>query len=65
MKPIFKISSNKWYGRFWPPERKKIKLMQALVDYQTPKLEKKLRKAVKDNLLYGKPLPTYKDWNKK
>lgn len=51
------IKSNKWYGRFWPPERRKIKFMQALYDYHAPEIEKKVSKAWSDHIIYGKPLP--------
>jgi len=53
-----KIKSKKWYGWFWPPERKKIKLMQAILDYKMPEIEKKTRKAIHDHLALGKPLPS-------
>jgi site-specific DNA-cytosine methylase len=36
MKP--KIKSNKWYGRFWPPERRKVKIMQAILDSKMPEI---------------------------
>jgi len=48
------IKSSKWYGRFWPPERKKIKVMQAILDHRTPEMEKKIEKAWKDYIIYGK-----------
>lgn len=53
------IKSNKWYGRIWPLERRKVKLMQALYDYQAPEIEEKVKKAWSDHVLYGKPLPEY------
>jgi hypothetical protein len=52
------VRSTKWYGRFWPPERRKIKLMQAIYDHMEPEIEKKWQKAWSDNIIYGKPLPT-------
>ena len=52
-KSIFIVKSKKWYGRFWPPERKKIKVMQALVDYMSPEIEQKTKKAVNNYLIYG------------
>lgn len=52
------IKSKKWYGRFWPPERRKIKIMQALLDYHAPEIEKKLQEAWRNHLLYGTPMPT-------
>lgn len=52
------IKSTKWYGRFWPPERRKIKVLQMMVDHMTPSIEQKVNKAMRDSLLYGTPLPT-------
>jgi hypothetical protein len=51
---LFTVKSKKWYGRFWPPERRKIKLMQLIIDHQTPKIEKKVQEAWRDYLIYGK-----------
>ena len=48
------IKSKKWYGRFWPPERKKVKVMQAILDYKMPEIEKKISRQWRDYLLYGK-----------
>jgi hypothetical protein len=31
------IKSKKWYASFWPPERRKVKIMQALYDYHVGK----------------------------
>ena len=44
------VKSKKWYGRFWPPERRKIKLMQALLDSYALKIEKQ----VTDTFIYGR-----------
>ena len=52
------IKSKKWYGWFWPPERRKIKIMQALLDCRMPEIEEKFNKAWRDHLLYGKPMPS-------
>ena len=30
--PKFKVKSKKWYGWFWPPERRRIKIAQLLLD---------------------------------
>ena len=37
------IKSKKWYGRFWLPERKKIKIMQAIYDYYEPEIWQKYK----------------------
>jgi len=42
----FTVKSKKWYGRFWPPERRKIRIMQAIVDYKEDEI-------VKNYLMYG------------
>jgi hypothetical protein len=55
------IKSKKWYASFWPPERRKVKIMQALYDYHAPEIEKRVQKDWRDHLLYGKPLPNYKE----
>jgi len=47
------IKSKKWYGWFWPPERKKIKIMQAIYDLHASNIEKEVEKQVKDWLVYG------------
>jgi hypothetical protein len=52
------IKSTKWYGRFWPPERKKVKVMQALLDYYEPEITPKVEKAVSDWQIYGIAPPT-------
>lgn len=52
-KRLYTIKSRKWYGRFWPPERRKIKIMQAIADYHAPTIEKKVNKAMRDYLIYG------------
>lgn len=61
MKP--KIKSTKWYGWFWLPERRKIKIMQAILDYNMPDIEKKMRKAWRDQVVYGK-MPAQNQPNK-
>lgn len=50
---VFKIKSTKWYGRFWPPERRKIQIMQILANHMTPEIEKQIHDKIRDNLLYG------------
>lgn len=47
------IKSKKWYGRFWPPERRKIKIMQAMLDYKMPEIEKATNEKIRNQLLYG------------
>lgn len=54
---MMKIKSTKWYGRFWPPERRKLKIMQAILDHQAPEIEKKAHEELLNHLLYGTPLP--------
>lgn len=49
----FKVKSNKWYRWFWPPERKKIKIMQAIVDSKESEIEQATQKVVFDKLIYG------------
>lgn len=51
------VKSNKWYGRFWPPERRKIKIMQALLDYKEAEILKKVEEDWKNHLIYGTPIP--------
>lgn len=51
MKP--KIKSTKWYGWFWPPERRKVKIMQAILDCNMPEIEKRVKKAWMDQIVYG------------
>lgn len=53
-----KIKSKKWYGWFWPPERKKIKIMQAILDHHNAEIEKKVLGVLSDHLIYGKPTQT-------
>jgi len=57
------IKSTKWYGWFWPPERKKIKIMQAIYDYNEPEITKVTSKALKDYLIYG-VYPEYTNYKK-
>lgn len=52
-KRLYTIKSKKWYGRVWPPERRKVKLMQLIADYHAPEIEKKVNKTITDWLLYG------------
>lgn len=56
------IKSTKWYGKFWPPERRKIKLLQAIYDMKAPEIDKKVEKAVHDYYFYGKPLPDFDNY---
>lgn len=53
MKRKFKVRSNKWYGWFWPPERRKIKILQAIVDYKQDDIEKAATKTMMDKLIFG------------
>ena len=46
------IKSTKWYGWFWPPERKKIKIIQAIYDLHALEIEKKVKEEIK-NIIYG------------
>lgn len=48
-----KIKSTKWYGWFWPPERRKIKLMQAILDYKMPEIEPVVQEGLNRQLVYG------------
>ena len=57
------IKSTKWYGWFWPPERKKIKIMQYIYDYNEPEITKATDKALKDYLIYG-VYPEYTNYRK-
>jgi hypothetical protein len=59
----YKVKSTKWYGKIWPPERRKIKLMQAILDYKTPEIQKELDKQMSDWLIYGLK-PTYTKYKK-
>jgi len=56
-----KIKSTKWYGWFWPPERKRIRLMQAMMNHLYPTIHRKMTDSIRDHLLYGTPLPWEKD----
>lgn len=49
----FKIKSNKWYGRIWPPERRKVKILQVIFDHKAPEIEKQIREAQRLGLIYG------------
>jgi hypothetical protein len=51
MKP--KIKSNKWYGRFWPPERRKVKIMQAILDSKMPEIQEQVYEAWKMGVVFG------------
>lgn len=62
---MFTIKSTKWYGRFWPAERKKIKIMQAIANYYAPDIEKEVSRAWSDHLIYGKPMPTEAEWKRR
>lgn len=51
-----KIKSKKWYGWFWPPERKKIKIMQAIFDMHSKEIELKIENEWRNNYIYGVPV---------
>ena len=53
MKP--KVKSNKWYGWFWPPERRKVKIMQIILDSKMPEIQPLIEKGIRDELIYGIP----------
>jgi len=48
------VKSTKWYARFWPPERRKVKIMQAIYDYNAAKIEAEVNKEFRDYYIYGK-----------
>ena len=47
------IKSNKWYGRFWPPERRRVRILNALMEIYGTEIEEKVTDAQRDNYLYG------------
>lgn len=61
----FKVKSNKWYGWFWPPERRKLKILQAIVDYKEDEIIEKSNKYNRARLIYGFTDQEAKDWIKK
>lgn len=62
MKP--KIKSNKWYGQLWPPERRKIKIMQAILDSKMLEIQPVIEEGLRKHLIYGIPMNDVKDWLK-
>lgn len=50
---MIKIRSNKWYGRFWPPERRKVKILQTIVDSKEDEIIKASQEALKNKLIFG------------
>lgn len=48
-----KIKSNKWYGRFWPPERKRVRILQAILDFHRPEIEEQVYEAWKMGVVFG------------
>lgn len=61
----FKIKSKKWYSRFWPPERRKVKILQAIVDLREDEIEQAATKAVMDKLIFGVTEQEAQNWTKK
>ena len=53
---MFTVKSNKWYRRFWPPERKRVAALQALINYyaQQEDMKRKLNDIMLDMVIYGK-----------
>jgi len=48
------VKSKKWYGWFWPPERKKIKIMQFFLDNNMAEIQRKTEIEIRNQLIYGK-----------
>lgn len=48
-----KVKSNKWYGKIWPAERRKIKILQALIDYKEDEIIENAHKFIEAQLIYG------------
>ncbi len=48
------IKSKKWYGRFWPPERRKMQTMQWILDNQMKYIQPKVERKILDELIYGR-----------
>lgn len=55
-KPTYKVKPKRWW---WPPDRKKAKLMEYIVNFYSPEIAEKCERALRDHWLYGKPLPKY------
>lgn len=51
------VKSRKWYGRFWPPERRKVKIMQAIIDLRIQEIELEVNKYTGKSF-YGMPIIT-------
>lgn len=53
---MFTVKSKKWYGRWWPPERKRVRLLQHIVNHmaETDEFKDKVNKIILDELIYGK-----------
>lgn len=53
---MFTVKSKKWYGRWWPPERKRVRLLQHIVNHvaETDEFKDKVNKVISDELIYGK-----------
>lgn len=53
---MFTVKSKKRYGRWWPPERKRVRVLQYIVNHvaETDEFKDKVNKVMRDALIYGK-----------
>lgn len=48
-----KVKSTKWYRWFWLPERRRVKIMQKIIDYKEKEIFEAIEKSYIDLAIYG------------